>query len=337
MIRFAQPWLLIWAAAAVLLAALLGWRWWVRRRRAGRALADAPLLAHLAPAFLAGRSRPLLWTTVAGLLGLAAAGPLLGTESAPARTTLPDVVLVLDASNSMRAEDLRPSRLEVQRRLARELVRRLGATRVGLVVFAGQGYVVSPLTRDLDALDAFVTAMGPEMVPQGGSSLSNALRQGAGLMLDPDAPRRAPGALVVMSDGDALEERAEVERVAALVAQAHMPVHTVGIASAAGATVPDFDPETRRRRGVKLEPDGRPARSALGETLLRSLARRTGGSYHTPGPNLAAALVEALRVPPRDARWNERRPGNRYEWLLGAALVLLGVDARLGLRRRRTG
>jgi Ca-activated chloride channel homolog len=339
MIRFAVPWLLAWAGASLLLVALAGHRWLRRRRRAAAALADAPLLARVAPTLEASRSRPLLWAAAAAALGLAAAGPLLGTEAAPRRSTLPDVVLVLDASNSMHAEDVRPNRLEVQRRLARALVRRLGGTRVGLVVFAGQGYVVSPLTRDMDALDAYVEAMSTEMVPQGGSSLSSAVRQGAGLLLDPAS--RSPGAVVLVSDGDALEEAGEVERSGQLIAQTGIPVHTVGIGTPGGAPVPDFDPETRRRRGFKREPDGRPARSALGEALLRGLARRTGGSYrvHAGEPEpVAERLVAALPVAvSTSSAWNERRPGNRAPWLIGLALVLLGVDWALAMRAGSRG
>lgn len=335
MIGFAQPLLLIWALAALMVAVLAGVRWTRRRRRAAAALGEPALVARVAPALGVPSRRPLLWALAAVLVGVAAAGPILGTDRTSGRTTLPDVVLVVDASNSMRVEDLTPSRLEVERRLARQLLPRLAGTRVGVVVFAGQGYVVSPLTRDMGALDAYLEAMTPEMIPQGGSSLSSALRQGAGLLAS--TPRDGPpGTLLLMTDGDALEEAGEVMSVAELLGRARVPVHTVGIATRQGGLVPDIDLETGRRIGYKQTPDGNPARSALGDSLLRALARRTGGRTWSPAPDLADRLVKALPVPTaRPVAWNEQRPGNRYAWLVAATLLVLALDSLAGARAGR--
>jgi Ca-activated chloride channel family protein len=88
----------------------------------------------------------------ARLVGFAAGGPLWGVEETPETRRGADVVLVLDASASMYVEDVRPSRLEWERTAARALLEGLEGSRVGLVVFAGRGYLVSPLTSDFEAL-----------------------------------------------------------------------------------------------------------------------------------------------------------------------------------------
>jgi Ca-activated chloride channel family protein len=246
-------------------------------------------------------------------------------------------VLVLDASNSMLVEDVRPNRLELERALARDFLRRVEGSRVAIVVFAGSGYVVAPLTRDYDALDAYLEALAPEMVPQGGSSLSNAVRQGAALLLG--APgERARGALVVMTDGDALEEARDIELAASLLARAGVPLHIVGIGTRAGGPVPDVDPRTGRRVGYKRDLDGSIARSALGEPLLQRLAEVTRGSYRHIRAVSPAELAGAVNtVRPGGPDWTQVRPGNRYEWFLGAALALLALDSVLeaGILRRR--
>jgi Ca-activated chloride channel family protein len=210
-------------------------------------------------------------------------------------------------------------------------------SRVAIVVFAGSGYVVAPLTRDYDALDAYLEALAPEMVPQGGSSLSNAVRQGAALLLG--APgERARGALVVMTDGDALEEARDIELAASLLARAGVPLHIVGIGTRAGGPVPDVDPRTGRRVGYKRDLDGSIARSALGEPLLQRLAEVTRGSYRHIRAVSPAELAGAVNtVRPGGPDWTQVRPGNRYEWFLGAALALLALDSVLeaGILRRR--
>lgn len=312
---------------------------WMRRRRdAAAALGDPSLVRRLAPTL--GRipkRRMGLLALAALLLGVAAAGPTWGREPAAA-PRVADVVLILDASNSMLVEDVRPNRLERERALARDLLKRVNGARVAIVVFAGSGYVVAPLTRDYDALDAYLEALAPEMVPQGGTSLSNAMRQGAALFFG--VPGERPhGALVLMSDGDALEEQRDVELAASLLARAGIALHAVGIGTPGGGPVPDVDPATGRRDGYKRDLDGSIARSALGEPLLQRIAAVTRGSYRRYSVASAAELAAAVNtVRPGGPDWTEVRPGNRYEWFLGAALALLALDSVLEsgvLRRRR--
>ncbi len=320
---------------AVALVALL---LWVRRRReAAAALGDPALVGRLAPGLARfSRRRVGMLVGAALALGVAAAGPTWGREPAPTPRGA-DVVLVLDASNSMHVEDVRPNRLERQRALARQLVRRLAGSRVAIVVFAGAGYVVAPLTRDHDALDAYLEALSPEMVPQGGSSLSNALRQGASLLFTEEG-QRPRGSLVLMTDGDALEEVRDVELAASLLGRAGIPVHAVGVGTSRGGPVPDLDPQTGRRTGFKRDVDGSVARSALGEPLLERIAEATGGSYRPAAAADARALAAAARTErPGGPDWSQERPGNRYEWFLSLALLLLAADSVLesGIARRR--
>lgn len=321
--------------------------WARRRRQAARALGDHALVHRLAPGLpWLPRRRVILLLLAALSLGIAAAGPTWGVdETTEVDEPLADAVLVLDASNSMRVEDVSPNRLEVQKAAARSLLARLEGTRVGLVVFAGRGYIVSPLTADHMAVDAYLEALAPEMVPQGGSSLSSAIRQGASLLLRPTGGE-ARGALVLMSDGDALEEALDVDATARLAQRAGLPIHAVGIGTPRGGPVPDVSAATGEQIGYKREPSGEIARSALGEELLRGIAETTGGTYRTltrAGEGMDQ-LAAALASGPRTARRGVTAvvPGNRYEWFVGLALALIALDAMIesGVfrwRRRRKG
>lgn len=208
-------------------------------------------------------------------------------EDASARET----VLVLDASNSMWARDVDPSRLERQRELATRLVTRVTG-RVGVVYFAGHGYVLSPLTPDRASSLMFVGAVDPGLVGQGGTSLALGLDQGLAVLAggNPGAAK----ALIVFSDGEATADAEALEEVRSRAVRASIPVFTVGLGTQAGGRIPvpasererlglDARGEMAGAEGVWLrDRAGTEVVSRLDETLLRELSRSTGAVY-VPG------------------------------------------------------
>lgn len=328
-LRWADPFLLHLIA---LLPALVGvglLLWWRRRREVAEALGDPALVRRLAGTDL--RRFPLrraaLLLPAAALLGVAAAGPRWGRAAEPGGAN-GDVVLVLDASNSMLAEDVRPSRLEVERAAARVLVDRLAAGRVGLVAFGGSGHVLSPLTTDGAALHLYLDALSPEIVNQSGTSLYSALRQALGL-LGSDSERGPPGAIVLVSDGEALDPPRMVDLSLDEARRRGVPVHTVAIGTAAGAPVPDIDPLSGRRIGYKREPDGTVATSRTDEATLQRIARETGGTFAAVAdvPSLSVLAAAAARGGRATRARGESLPDNRYRWPLAFALLLVAADA----------
>lgn len=310
-----------------------------RRRSAAAALGEAGLVRRLTAADLttAPRRRILLVCLAALLLGIAIAGPLWGVEATPGQVGEADVILVIDASNSMRVQDLTPDRLAWERRIAREMLQRLQGARVGLAVFAGRGYAVSPLTTDFAALELYLDGLSPDVVTQGGSSLSDAIVQSLRLLAggSGEAPS---GSLVLLTDGDALEERDDVLRATELAKRMGIPITAIGLGTAQGGPIPDLEPVTGRTIGFKREPTGEIAISRLGAELLGEVARRTGGVY-VPATNPEAATIAAraaTSVPGRVRRADQgSTPANRYEWFAAAALLLLAIDALFPERRRR--
>jgi len=336
--RWTDPFLLHLVALlpALVLVALLLWR--RRRREVAAALGDPALVRRLAGEELRAFPwrRAALLLPAAALLGVAAAGPRWGLAAEPDGRR-GDVVLVLDASNSMRAEDVRPNRLERERQAARVLVDRLAGSRVGLVAFGGSGHVLSPLTVDVSALHLYLDALSPEIVNQSGTSLYSALRDALAI-LGPAGPDGAPGSIVLVSDGEALDPPRLVELSIDQARRLGVPVHAVGIGTAAGATVPDIDPLTGRRTGFKREPDGSLAVSRLDEGTLRRIARETGGTYRseTDARSLASLAALAAAYGRAGSGRGGSTPDNRYAWPLALALALITADA-VAERGRRGG
>ena len=339
-VRWADPFLLHLIALfpALLLAGVL--LWWRRRREVASALGDAALVRRMAGTDLRAFPwrRAALLLPAAALLGVAAAGPRWGVAADPGAAR-GDVVLVLDASNSMLAEDVRPNRLAREREAARALVARLAGSRVGLVAFGGSGHVLSPLTGDASALHLYLDALSPEIVNQSGTSLYSALRQALALLGPAGADGGAPGSIILVTDGEALDPPRLVDLSLQDAAENGVPIHTVGVGTAAGAPVPDHDEITGQRIGFKREPDGRQAVSRLDAATLQRIARATGGTYTLAGadPRGLAEVAAAAARGGRAARGRgESLPDNRYEWFLGFALALIAADALVerGGRRR---
>lgn len=310
-----------------------------RRRRVARLLGDTGLVARLGAGDLRRfpTRRLILVALAAASLGIAAAGPRWGTEVVETRSRALNVVLALDVSKSMLARDATPNRLERARLLARRLLRELRGDRIGLVIFAGRAYIVSPLTVDHGALQLYVDALDPENVSRGGSSLAAAITQASDLARG-EQPTGSDRAVVLVTDGEALEDEEGVLQAAARAARAGVVVHTVGIGTADGAPVPEREPETGRVLGYKRGPEGEVVISRRNDRLLERIAEATGGRFvrldqARATDRLLAELRGMERVSARSGKRLQER--ERFAWFVALALALLSADTALARRPRR--
>ena len=180
--------------------------YWARRARVSRA---ARWSANLRAVAARQGSWGTVWLgLVAGAAFAALAGPRWGTRVVETESKGLSLVVAVDISRSMLAEDVEPSRLARAKREARRLVHDLSGDRIGLVAFAGQGHVLSPLTVDGSALYLLVEALDPELASSGGSALARALEQGLELLLAGDEV--ADRVLAVFTDGEAHDSLPEI-------------------------------------------------------------------------------------------------------------------------------
>ena len=310
-----------------------------RRRRIAALFGDSTMLARLGGAELT--RFPLLRLTlicVAGAsLAFAAAGPRWGVKAAEGTALAMNVVLATDISRSMLAEDIDPNRLERARLFSRRVLRELRGDRFGLVVFAGRAYVLSPLTIDHSAIELYIDALDPNMVSQGGSSLAAALAQATDVARGSEAGA-GDRAVLLLSDGEALEEADAVLAAAERAARADVKVITVGIGTPRGATVPDVDPATGSVVGVKRDEYGEVVVSRLDEDLLRDVANRTGGAYvrMDDAAGLARVISELRTMQRGEGQQTQRVEARERFWIFAlVSLLLLALDTLLyGVRRR---
>jgi Ca-activated chloride channel homolog len=332
----AQPTFLALVGVGLLLGALGVW-WALRRRSRVRAMLAERLVDKLAPGV--SRWRPALQSGLYGLglmlLGLALAQPQCGTTSELTKRRGIDVVVALDASKSMLARDVQPSRLERAKLELTTLLDELKGDRVGLVAFAGDAFIQSPLTSDYSAVKLFLRAVDPEQMPQGGSNIGEALTL-ARQVLD-NADRGAKERVVVLlSDGEDLT--GQVDEAVASLKEAHVQVLTVGVGSDQGEPIPVYD-----RRGefvdYKKDANGETVITRLDRAGLTAIADATGGSFFYQPRGVAMAQV-LERIEKMQKSELESRVTVRYDErfqvfaLPGLVLLVLGMLLPPSWRRR---
>ena len=304
-----------------------------RRRRALGTLSHPARMERLVPGFSALRAvaRVALGGVVLLLLGFALLGPARGYTLRESISRGIDVVVCIDTSRSMLAEDLRPSRIERARREVRGFLDGLRGDRAALVAFAGDARDVAPLTHDTETLKGLLKQVAPIDNRVGGTDLAAALEHSLSLF---DGRTGSHEAIVLVTDGEDLEGRAlDVAREAR---ERGIRVFVVGIGTATGGKIP----VTLRdgRQGFLRGPDGEEVVSKLDGTTLARLAEETGGAYLSTED--VAAPLETLyhqnmsHLEGREVVGGQKRiPHDRFQWPLGLGLVCMIVEA--GLREQR--
>ena len=333
MFRFAASDLLF---AYLLLPALIALVWWAhaRKRRDLARFGDWPLLDRLT-ATVSRRGQTaktvLLVVTIA-LLATALGRPQFGSRVDTVRREGQDIVIALDLSASMVAEDMAPNRLQKAKFAIADLIDRLEGDRVGLVAFAGEAFVQSPLTLDYGAATLFLNAMDPDMMSVQGTNLGRAVE----VALDSFAETgRRHRVLVVITDGE--DHEGEVDSAVERALEEGVRIYTVGIGSPEGVPIPEFD-ATGRPQGFTRDADGAVVTTRLDETTLQTIATRTGGAYYraSPGGTELAPLAEELTAGEGQEFETEQVTlfDEQYQLFLGLALALLVAEVLVSDRRR---
>ena len=317
-----------------LLASFFAWALMARRRALVR-FARWPLAAKLTRDV--SRRRQFLKYALLGFgtlfLILALAGPQFGTKLEMAQRKGVDVMLVLDVSRSMAAEDAKPNRLARAKYQIRQLLDLLEGDRAGLVIFAGKAFVQCPLTTDYGAIDMFLNILGPGSVSAQGTAIGDALRL-ATRSFDPDD--RQHKAVVLFTDGeDHVGRPLEAARAAA---EQGVRVFAVGLGTPDGELIPQVDVGG----GVSYHKDeqGNYVKTRLDEGDLQAMALETEGDYFRStlgGSELEMIYSQIAQMDQKDIGSSRlTRYEDRFQWPLFAALFCFFAEAFLGDARVRS-
>ncbi|PIQ24392.1 hypothetical protein COW36_24380 [bacterium (Candidatus Blackallbacteria) CG17_big_fil_post_rev_8_21_14_2_50_48_46] len=234
-----------------------------------------------------------------------------------------DLLMALDISDSSKAADLYPNRLEAAKQMIRQVLSRLSNDRVGLAVFSGEAFSVVPFTNDYAALDTLLTDIDPAMLPSRGTNIP-ALTQLAKERFERSSERGK--VLIIFSDGENHEGNA-VEAVKKL-RSARTRIFTVGVGTTGGARIPEAN-DNWGSVGYK-QYQGEPVVTRLNEGVLKSMASAGGGAYaHVEQPLRLLRELDRVRreLPLGTGSGTELRSyEERFQWYLGLALLLWGWE-----------
>ena len=325
---FAKPewlWLLLAVVAIPLVYLLLR----LYRRSKIRRFGNAATLQSLMPNYngVRGWIKIALFSLAVGFLALALARPQTGSKLRTTEVEGREVVLVVDVSNSMLAEDVTPSRIERTRYAISRLVERMKEDRLGIVAFAEEAEVVLPITGDYKMAEAMVKRLSPSLIAHQGTDIGEALE--VALLSFTDSTKESKSRVIILiTDGEEHNQRTEAA-IEQAVAEGVM-VCAIGIGTPEGTPL--------KINGELIEDeDGKMVVTKLGEPLLQHIAEATGGIY-TRSRNDNFGLEDIItRLDEIEAtqltQVTFEEYDEQYQWFLGVALLLLIAEIFVMERR----
>jgi Ca-activated chloride channel family protein len=323
-LTFAQP---VWFWGGLVLLPLLALRLHAHFRSARQlpGLVSPRLSRRLINGAHQGRRWAVFLLQCLALLGLvtALARPQRGFEEVAVEIDARNLLLAIDTSRSMMSDDLPPNRLERAKLAAKDIILSLPDDRIGLIAFAGKAFLQAPLTVDHEAVIESIDQLDTEVIPRGGTNLSAAVTLALETVKE---AKIGPSALVLFSDGEALEGVGEVERVRNEAAEAGLTILSVGVGTPEGSIIPEVDEAGKPIPGVFVKDEnGQVVRTRLTPEPLQALATRNGSYLHLGGAASLTRVVEQVReslASSREEGEKARKPIEQFIWPLSASFLL---------------
>jgi len=259
----------LWLLPLLVVALIIGNR---QKRKALERFADKDLLIRLAGREGKGKNfiKGLLLFISFGLILFALAGPRWGSHFQEVSQKGVDIMIIVDVSPSMLVEDVDPNRLERARREILDLLQVLQGDRVGLVAFSGAAFTQCPLTLDYAAVQMFLDALEPDLIPLPGTDIGSAIETGISSF---DFKSETEKVILLITDGEDNENRGL--EAAGKAAEKGIKVFIFGMGEVSGGPIPADD----GKGGFKKDKEGKLVLSKLNEENLKKIASLTGGDY----------------------------------------------------------
>ena len=297
------------------------------RKRRIRRFGDPRMVAHLMPHYSRAKGwvRIILFTLAFFFFVIGLSRPQIGAKLSERQTKGAEIMICLDVSNSMLAQDYTPCRLERAKLAISSLVDKLHDDRIGLIIFAGSSFVQLPVTTDYVSAKMFLSSIDAGSVPVQGTAIGDAIHTA---MKSFSAQSEKSRVIILISDGENHEDDAVA--AAKEAAQAGIRIYTVGVGSAAGQPIP-VDGELLRDK------DGNIVVTHLDEKTLRQIAEAGGGAYIQAGNEEFGLnpIINDIRAMEGELFSSVvfEEYDEQYMYFFAIALILLVIEMLVGERK----
>jgi len=321
----------------ILLPLLIAFYWFVfgMKRKAKERFGNLDLIEKLSLSVSQKKQR---WKVALILLGtffllFSLARPQLGTKLTLMKREGVDIVIAMDVSISMMAEDIKPNRLEKAKQEVNGLISRMRGDRVGLVAFAGVPFIQCPLTLDYSAAKMFLDIIDVNLIPQPGTAIGDAVRTSIQAF---NQKERKYKALILLTDGE--DHDSDPLGAAEEASKEGIRIYTIGIGSVQGEPIP-IKNNQGQITGFKKDKEGSVVVSKLDEVTLQKIALTTGGKYYhaTSGEmELDKIYDEISKMETKELEGKLlTQYEDRYQYFLLVSVILLSIEFLLSERRSK--
>lgn len=334
--RFAEPINFALLILVILLSIFVFWAL-ARKKKLLSIFGDIPLIMKNAPyiSFARQRTKAILLLVAFVFVSLALARLQFGTHLEMLKREGIDIVVALDVSNSMLAQDMSPNRLTKAKQEIMGIIDRLKGDRIGLVAFAGEAFTQCPLTLDYASARFLLGAMDQTSVSVQGTSMIEAIDKSVA-MFDPQTKKHK--VMLLLTDGEDHEEGAV--GAAEEARKSGVKIYTVGIGNPNGEPIPVLD-RNNKQVGFKKDRNGEVIMTKLDEIILQKIALSTGGKYY----HATAGEIELDRIFDEVSKLEKKelegtlvtRYDDRFQWPLLIALFLIIGEFFLPERKKAVG
>ncbi|HZW38979.1 MAG TPA: VWA domain-containing protein [Ignavibacteriaceae bacterium] len=329
MFRFAHPEYLYGFYFLALLVAVFLFLNWDKSRKL-RKFANTNMHSVIMPFFSRKKEylKQILFLTALAFLILTAANPQVGTRIEEVKQTGIDIMIALDVSRSMKAEDIRPNRLEKAKIDISSLINKLQGNRIGLVVFAGDAFLQFPLTTDYSAASLFLSVTDENTVPEQGTAIAAAIEKCIS-SFDTSSTQKS---IIIISDGE--NHEGNIDEAIKDAVDKGIKIYCIGLGSPEGAPIPE---STDGNKDYKKDASGNVIMTKLNEEMLKKIASEGKGKYY-----LGSSYEDHLTSIYNDLSELEKSEfgvkkvteyEDRYYYFLIPALILLLIEVSIGYRK----
>ncbi|MBR5661549.1 MAG: VWA domain-containing protein [Bacteroidales bacterium] len=303
--------------------------WMGARRRRLRKLGDEALVNELMPSWSRSKRwvRAILYSLAFFFFVIGLSRPQIGAKLKEYKVKGAEIMVVLDVSNSMLAQDYSPNRLERAKLAISRITDRLQGDRIGLIIFAGSSFVQLPITSDYVSAKMFLSNISTESIPIQGTAIGDAINTAVKSF---SAQSENSRAIIVITDGENHEDDAVA--AAAQAAEAGVKVYTIGVGSVEGQPIP-------MNGGLLKDKEGNIVVTKLDEDTLKEIARAGGGAYVHAGNDefgLTPIVNDIKKM--QEEEYSSvvfEEYDEQFMYFLGIALALFVLEMLIGERRSR--